>query len=585
MARPRRNDNRIYLHLRRNGTRFYASSNEAVEKDGIRRFRITDWGSVKDGNIFVPGRRFVYAKDRWDDFVFPPEWDISAVDELKAKYRPGRPAYRKEDRSLLYGSVWFLTEIAGKTGIIEDLQAVFGGNQDMVRDVLTLAFFPLLSGKSYNHLSQWQRIERMPSDSPIESRDVTLLTQAITERNRMDLFSRRLSRIDRSHVLCVDSTSKSTYGRSLADIRWGRNKDGLALRQTNEAVVYTLQGHMPVCYQEFPGNIPDMRTVEEISLMLEHAGCPSATWLTDRGYPTQAVLDFLLRKGVPFICCVKAGSSIVSGIIDSLKAGKATMGINPASGEYEFQQDVRYFYEGKGGAGKLAADLRACISYDKVRAAVQERDMDIALKEQSLELGDLKAQGVAFANPKDIQDDCPLYDITFTPEGRILSFSEDRRKTEGKRRTFGYIALLTNRVDMDAAEAWDTYRLRDEQEKYFADMKGAMLDDRNPAWSEKGKEGRMFVHFVGLSVYSYVKDVWKRLGLKDQFPTVGSVIDEMKSIRCIEHTGKARIVTPFVGSQLKICEYYKLDVPEGCAPKVKKVNFRTGRRKGKADQN
>jgi hypothetical protein len=95
----------------------------------------------------------------------------------------------------------------------------------------------------------------------------------------------------------------------------------------------------------------------------------------------------------------------------------------------------------------------------------------------------------------------------------------------------------------------------------------------------------MFVHFVGLSVYSYVKDVWKRLGLKDQFPTVGSVIDEMKSIRCIEHTGKARIVTPFVGSQLKICEYYKLDVPEGCAPKVKKVNFRTGRRKGKADQN
>jgi hypothetical protein len=37
----------------------------------------------------------------------------------------------------------------------------------MVRDVLTLAFFPLLSGKSYNHLSQWQRIERMPSDSPM----------------------------------------------------------------------------------------------------------------------------------------------------------------------------------------------------------------------------------------------------------------------------------------------------------------------------------------------------------------------------------------------------------------------------------
>jgi hypothetical protein len=34
-------------------------------------------------------------------------------------------------------------------------------------------------------------------------------------------------------------------------------------------------------------------------------------------------------------------------------------------------------------------------------------------------------------------------------------------------------------------DVWETYGLRDEQEKYFSDMKGAMLDDRNPACSEK----------------------------------------------------------------------------------------------------
>jgi len=93
-------------------------------------------------------------------------------------------------------------------------------------------------------------------------------------------------------------------------------------------------------------------------------------------------------------------------------------------------------------------------------------------------------------------------------------------------------------MELDASKAWETYSLRDEQEKYFSDMKGAMLDDRNPAWSEKGREGRMFVHFVGLSVYSAIKDTWKRLDLRDQFETVDSVIDEMKNIRCIEHTGK-----------------------------------------------
>ncbi|MFA6844933.1 MAG: hypothetical protein WCR02_04335 [Sphaerochaetaceae bacterium] len=39
----------------------------------------------------------------------------------------------------------------------------------------------------------------------------------------------------------------------------------------------------------------------------------------------------------------------------------------------------------------------------------------------------------------------------------------------------------------------------------------------------------------------------------------------MKSIRCIGHTGKAKIVAPSIGKQLKICEYHKLVVPEVCA--------------------
>jgi hypothetical protein len=111
----------------------------------------------------------------------------------------------------------------------------------------------------------------------------------------------------------------------------------------------------------------------------------------------------------------------------------------------------------------------------------------------------------------------------------------------------GYIVMLSNKFDLDASRIWETYGLRDEQEKYFSDRKGAMLDDRNPAWSEKGKEGRLFIHFIGLSVYSHIKHIWKQLALKDQFETVDAVIDEMKNIRCIEHSGKTKIITTFVG--------------------------------------
>lgn len=584
MARPRRDDNKIHLHSRRNGSSTYASANEAYDNNGRRSYRIVDWGTMEDGNIFVPNKRFIYANDSWDAFVFPQDWDLSKFDELKKKYKPGRPAYTKEDRSLLYGSVWFLTEIARKVGLISDLMLVFDGNVDMVNDVLTLAFFPLVSGKSYSHLAQWQTIERLPSTGVLTSKDVTLLTQSITERNRMDLFSLRAKRIDMNHVLAVDSTSKSTYGRTLADIRWGKNKEGLALPQTNEVVVYSLNGHMPIMYQELCGNIPDMRTMELVQRILDHSQCPRAPFLTDRGYPSQAVIDFLLRKGHPFIACIKADSSIVGELISSIRAGTSRMDINVATRNYELQQDLKYYYEDRSGEGRKAADLKACIYFSSVRESMGLTELDIALKEQRLELEDLKAQKTIIPMEQELINDCDLYDITFDSSHRVQAFSVKEKKVAARKRTMGYIAMLVNGMNLDAAAAWQTYSLRDEQEKYFSDMKGAMLDDRNPAWSEKGKEGRMFAHFVGLTVYSHIKDIWGKRGLRDQFETVGEVIDEMKNIRCIEHTGKAKIITPFVGRQLKICEYYGLDVPDGCAPKKKKVSSKTGRKNKNAAQ-
>lgn len=584
MARPRRDDNKIYLHVRRNGKSTYASANEAYDSNGERSYRIVDWGTLENGNAFVPNKRFIYAKDLWGTFVFPEGWDLGKLEELKSRYKPGRPAYTKDDRSLLYGSVWLLTEIARKVGLIDDLMRVFEGNTDMANDVLTLAFFPLVSGKSYNHLAQWQKIERFPSAGILTSRDVTLLTQSITEGNRMDLFTLRSKRMDKSHVLAVDSTSKSTYGRTLADIRWGKNKEGLALAQTNEVVVYSLNGHMPVVYQQLAGNIPDMRTVELIQKILDHCQCPNAPLLTDRGYLSQSVIDFLLQKGHPFISCIKADSSIVAPVIEAARAKTLGMEINIGTQNYEAMQPVRYYYEDRSGEGRKAVDLKACIYFSSVRQSIGLTELDISLKEQRLELEDLKTQKTVIPVEQELRRDCDLYDIVFDDHQRVQSFSVKEKKVESRKRTMGFIAMLVNGMDLDASSAWHLYSLRDEQEKYFSDMKGAMLDDRNPAWSEKGKEGRMFVHFAGLIVYSYIKDVWKRLNLRDEFETVAEVIDEMKNIRCIEHTGKAKIITPFVGRQLDICEYYGLEVPEGCAPRKKKISSKTGRKNKNAAQ-
>ena len=75
--------------------------------------------------------------------------------------------------------------------------------------------------------------------------------------------------------------------------------------------------------------------------------------------------------------------------------------------------------------------------------------------------------------------------------------------------------------------------------------------DRFRTWSEGGKRGRMFIYFVGLIRDSYVRSVWQKDDLlRKKFSSTEAVLAEMRTRRSIEHTGKMKVITPFVGSQV-----------------------------------
>ena len=88
---------------------------------------------------------------------------MSLADKLSGKRSQGRPAYQGDDVNRFYGDIWLLEQVALKTGIRQDLSTVFEGNAEMVNDILTLAFFPYLTGYTYNRLARWQRIAKAPS--------------------------------------------------------------------------------------------------------------------------------------------------------------------------------------------------------------------------------------------------------------------------------------------------------------------------------------------------------------------------------------------------------------------------------------
>ena len=551
----------------------YASTQPPYDdkKTGEKKYRYIHWGTVDEKKKFIPGTRFYLASpEERARLIFPEDWDMSEAVKLTGLRKAGRPVYDGNCQNRLYGDVWLLEQVADKTGIRKDLETVFNGNREIVDDILTLALFPYLTQFTYNRTARWQQVAKTPSSRELTPTEITRLTQSITEQHRMDLLRLRAARLKKDELCAVDSTSRSAYGNSLADIRWGKNKEQLPLQQTIEVVVYTLSSHMPVYYRSFPGNMPDSRSLEVILTDLEHAGFKDLILITDRGYETLRNLEKFILCGQSMVMCTKTSQKEVTRVILELGEFGAKpdgMDVDPDARIYYKQYDIEYEVESIGTSSKAAEHLKLNLYFDPIRRGIGLMDLDIALTVQKNALDELLTSKSALDSDAAIKREYDYYNVAYEPTTRVIqSYAPNEKKIAKARSLSGFFSIMTHRVEFSAMETYHTYHLRDEQEKYFQQMKDQMVSDRQRNWSEEGKSGRLFILFVSLIISSYVRHIWKSTKLHDMFSSSLDVLDEMRTIRCIEHTHHEKMITPFVGAQVDICKAFGFKIPDGCAP-------------------
>lgn len=571
---PRRPDPearyRIAIHVDK-GYRYASTQPAFVDPEtGKRTYRRIHWGTVDENNRFYPGKAYIFAPiEERSKLIFPEGWDLSEIEKLSGNRKPGRPVIESQDDNRLYGDIWLLEKIAEATGIRKDLLKVFDGNTEMTDAVMTLAMYLLCGKDTYNQLASWQRIAKAPYSKLLTSPCITILTQNISEQNRMDLLKLRSARLKNNELCAVDSTSRSAWGDSLADIRYGKNKEHLPLAQTLEVVVYTLDGHMPVYYRTFAGNTPDSRSLETILHDLEHAGLKNVVLITDRGYESIRNLELYIDKNQPMIMGTKVGQKHVRKEIDaygSFDHHPEGMEIDPKERIYYKQYDLEYQIEGRRNNAKRADMMKLNLYFDPMRRSSELLDLDIAVKTQQQTLEKLLAEQIPLDDDITIRRAYCYYKLEYNETTRILkSFSLDKKKVERKKREAGFFANTTLKIDADPMTAQHHYRLRDEQEKYFSMMKGLMGADRQRNWSESGKTGRLFILFVAQILGCYLGNI-RKTKLEDQFDSIADILGEMRPIRYIEHPNTMGFITPFVGKQIDICEAFGFDIPEGCAP-------------------
>ena len=553
------------------GAYVYASTQPAHvdELTGVRIHRRVHWGRLDpEKKVFTPNMAFLLLDPQERaKFIFPSDWDTSAIEAMAGLRRPGRqPQKRQGDR--LYGDIWLLEKIAEKIGLRKDLLTVFDGNAEMVDMILTLAMYPYLAKGSFNRLPRWQRIVRSPCDEPLTAPRITKLTPRISTVHRDELFGLRARRLSKGTLCAVDSTSRSAYGRSLADVRWGKNKDRRDLPQTNEVVVYSLTDHQPIYYRTFPGNMPDCRTFPLIVKTLDEAGFKSLVLITDRGYETTRNLEAAILENRTLITAAPVGRTLIAKRIrayGTFSNKPATMQLDRDSELYYEQFEESYVVQTSKKTDKQADRLRVNLFFDPEVRARQAKDQDIEVVCQKERLECLKQSGEQIDDAQKLRADNRYYKLTLDAN-KLIDFMLDDKKLERERLSHGFFSLLTLGLDQDAVSTLRTYALRDEQEKYFEHMKDQMGFATQDNWSEDGKTGRLFILFVGLILASHVRHVWKTTELHAVFDSSLAVLDEMRCIRAIEEPGHQVIMTPFVGDQLRICEAFGIPVPDECRP-------------------
>lgn len=439
MARPSDPNTpyRISLHVT-NGYRYASTQPSVIDpKTGKRTHRQIHWGTVDENNKFYPGKKYLLTPvEERQKLIFPEDWDLSEIDKLSGRRKPGRPAQDSQDENRLYGDVWLLEQIAEVTGVRKDLLKTFGGNTEMVDIIMTLAVYLLCGKGSYHQLAAWQRIAKTPYSGTLSSPVITKVTQSITEQNRMDFLRLRAARVEKGSYCAVDSTSRSAWGDSLTDIRYGKNKDHLPLPQTAEVVVYTLNDHMPVYYRTFPGNMPDSRSLETILKDLDSAGMKDVVLITDRGYESIRNLELYIDRDQAMIMGSKVSQAHILDKIRNFGAfdhHPAEMELDVDERIYHKQYDLDYRIEGHRDNVKSAKRLKLNLYFDPMRRSRELTDLEVAIAFQRRALEQIKKEKYPLDDDKTLARVYNFFNLEYDETTRVLkNFSLNEKKVEKK---------------------------------------------------------------------------------------------------------------------------------------------------------
>jgi len=186
---------------------------------------------------------------------------------------------------------------------------------------LSIAYYLILEDNNpLSRFPKWAALHKHPFGRDIPSQRSSELFASITEEKRTQFFERQGKRRVEKEYWAYDITSISSYSNTLAQFKYGLNKEHDPLAQINLALLYGQESGLPFYYRKLAGNIPDVKTVRNLLADLDYLGCQKIKLVMDRGFYSEENVNALFRDHLKFIMAAKLNLTYVKQELNKVRA-------------------------------------------------------------------------------------------------------------------------------------------------------------------------------------------------------------------------------------------------------------------------
>jgi len=463
-----------------------------------------------------------------------------AQKEADPVVRKGPVPVAKTDR-LFFGATYLLDQIGEVTGLTADLKTCF---PNTYKQIQSIAYYLVLEDQNpLFRFKKWAAIHRHPYGKDIPSQRSTEIFQSVTEEAKMHFFRLQGKRRAEKEYWAYDSTSISSRSETLRQVKYGKNKDDDHLPQINLALVFGEESRLPFYYRKLAGNVPDVKTIQELLRELDVLGYEKIKLVMDRGYYSAENINALFKKHLKFLCGTSSALSFAKEFIREIGSKKDHYEYYNSNLElYVFTKTIAWDYEQerpyKGDVVKEERRMYLHLYFNPDKFSDDGKTFNRKLDSLKNEL--LSGHRV----PEHEKEYKKYFEIKETPK-RGISLTVKQDAIDAAHERYGFFVLISNEVK-DPVTALSLYRMRDVVEKAFWNVKERLNLRRTMTSSESSLEGKLFVEFVALIYLSYIQKKMEEKGLFATY-TLHELLDELDVIECFMEPGKA----PIQGEVLK----------------------------------